>query len=515
MIKGPEDWDQLLENLRAAKDQQLEDALKSITNASVPGTATQYQPFNLDPIGKVLTPEFTPFSNGGYYDVKTGESGDSFEYRAIVAKNTKKSGGAALAATAHNFTTQAAAGRANIIDFDFLTRKKFRAKHAPEAAIDWELYETSGPFNALGKTIIVSLINAREIEERRILWDDSTALATPGKPVAAKNAAAGNFTNVAYTVKVIALNYWGWRYWIEDGVLPVADIVAVTSFGLPGANATQGESIGSVASDAVTPDASASVDVSVAPVKGAYGYIWVAATASTYKLCAATEQPRATLSNVSSLTITVPSVDGSTFDLDGFPVIWDGLFAQIARDADIPGYFKSLDSNGTPGTLSTYGAGSGCLELEEMFQSRSKVTKTPFELLIMSPSTLGSLSNIVIGSSAPAYRLNIDAQGGGGKGNVIAGTILKAVYNQYMDKVVPLMAHPLMPNGKIIGYQKTVDYPNSGVGANLELHCTKRFQQQYFALTADVAPPGPWAIKSYGAPCLIWGKACGVLDDIA
>ena len=88
-------------------------------------------------------------------------------------------------------------------------------------------------------------------------------------------------------------------------------------------------------------------------------------------------------------------------------------------------------------------------------------------MMIMSETTLGALSNIAIGSSAPAYRINID--GVAADGNLIAGTILSKVRNQYMGTAVDVVGHPLMPDSKIIFYTKDIDYPDSGVNTNLEL----------------------------------------------
>jgi hypothetical protein len=83
-----------------------------------------------------------------------------------------------------------------------------------------------------------------------------------------------------------------------------------------------------------------------------------------------------------------------------------------------------------------------------------------------------------------------------------------------MKKVVTPIAHPLFPDGKIILYTKTIPYPNAGVGVNMQLHCTDHFLQDFYARITDVAPPGPWAIKTYGAPAMIWPRPCGVVDGI-
>jgi hypothetical protein len=506
---------QLLKELRRSGQTKWETVLKSVVTSSVPGTTTQFQPFNLDPVGKLLLPEFTPFQNGGYYGVKGGQSGDAREYRAIVGKNTTKHTGAAIAATSANSNAASSNGRASVVDYQFLSRKKTYAKYAPESAIDWELYRSSGPFNALGRTTIASLIVAKELEERHILGANSTALGTPATPTGVTAITGGSLTNgnSPYTVKVIALNYYGWWYWMADG-FAVADITAITTFGLPG-GAVQTESIGSAASAALTvaSGSAGSIAVAVTPITGAFAYLWVIEHTGTYKFGTVSTTPFATIVSEGTLTVVVPSADGSAFDTDGYPVVWDGAYAQAILDADIPGEYISLAGNGTPGAFTTTGSGSGVAEVETLLQRMWTKWKSSPVVAVMSPRTLGVLSNVAIGSSAPAYRFMHDVDKG--DGNIVMGSILTGIRNQYADTTITTLADQVWPDGKIFFYQKKVDYPDANVGSNLELFCTDHFLQDFFARTNDVAPPGPWAIKTYGAPILYWPRGCGAIGDIA
>ncbi len=503
--------DELLKQLARKKSGWAEN-LKSIVTSSVPGTTTQFQPFNLDPVGKLLLPELTPFQNGGWYGVKAGETGDSREYRAIVAKNTQKHTGAAIQAT--SVSTAATNGRAAVIDYSFLTKKKTFAKFAPESAIDWELYRSSGAFNALGRTTVASLITAKELEERHILFADSQVLGVPVTPtLVASHITGGTLTaaNSPYTVKVIALNYYGWWYWLADG-FAAADIVAISTYGLP-AGAVQTESTASAASAALTiaSGVAGSLDVKTTAIKGAYAYLWLIEHTGTYHFSSVTTTPFATLTTDSALVVAVPSADGSAFDTDGYPVVWDGAWAQTVRDSDIPGEYLSLALNSTAGVFGSTGAGSGVVEVETILQRMWTKWKTAPEVAVMSPGTLKTLSGAMIGASAPAYRINVDATK---DGKISGGTIMAEFRNQYAQKNCELLSEPVMPDGKIWFYMKKIDYKDANVGSNLELHCTDHWLQDFFARTNDVAPPGPWAIKTYGAPTLYWPRACAGIDDI-
>jgi hypothetical protein len=505
----------LLDKLPADYLSQWQERLKSVVNTNTPGTPTQFEPWNLDPAGKLLLPEKTPFQNDGAYAVKTGESGNNREYRAIVAQNVAKHTGAAIEATSGNSLAVSSFGRANPIDFSFLTRKKLFAKFAPESQVSYELYNQSGPFDALGKTTTASLIVAKELEERHIIHACTTLLGTPTTPVTTPSNSGGTLTNAAspYIVKVIALNYYGWWYWIPDGV-PAFDQTPVSTFGLPG-GAVQGESIVSAGSAGTTIAAgtTGSIFATTTPIKGAFGYLWLMnSAAGTFRVSAVSTAPYVTITALGTLVPTAPSADGTGYDTDGYPVVWDGGISQTMLDADIPGEYFSLAGNTVPGSFTSTGSGSGVLEVENILSNIwTKWGASPTHA-VMSPRTLRAFSNVSIGSTAPAYRLNVDAEGS--KGNIIAGTILAGIRNQFADGTIKPIREQVMPDGKIWFYTKTLPYRDANVATNLELHCGPHWIQDFFARVTDLSPMGPWAIKTYGAPVLHWPRGCGVVDDI-
>ena len=384
-------YQQMLEHIlgefRAAGRGGWEEVLKTVSNASLPGTATAYQPWNLDLVGHLLLPQRTPLQNIGAYAVKTGETGDNREYRAIVGKNSAKSGGRAITATSHASVTASAMGRGKLIDYDFLTKKKQFEKFAPEGSVSWELYNTSGPFNALGSATIASLINAKELEERHMLGADSQALGATATPTGTPSNSGGSLTNAAspYTVVCAALNYYGWWYFIADG-LPAVDQTAVTTYGMA-ATAMQGVAT-PAASAGITigSGSSGSIAMVVAPKKGAFGYVWfIKHSGGTYTFGGISTQPYITIRAEGAAAVATPAAttDGSAYDNDGYPVVWDGLFAQIVRDADIPGEYVDCNSNTSPGALTTTGAGSGIGEFETIFQNLAIKANLSPELIIV------------------------------------------------------------------------------------------------------------------------------------
>lgn len=492
----------LLAMFQNDKDMKWEAAMKSLTNATVPGTSTGYEPINLDPVGKLLLPQLTPFQNAGYYETKTGESGDSRDYRAITGKNTAKNSG-----IAPQTSSATVGGRAPQVDYTFLKRSKNFMKIAPEAAITWELYNQSGAFDALGKETTASLITAKELEERHILFDCGTGLGTTGTPIGTPAITGGVLTNAAspYIVTAVAVNYWGWWYYSDA---PAADLTNTAGVIPTQAIATTSANV------TIASGVSGSIAATVPPSKGAYGYVWYISTGGVRKFAGFSTVPAITITTAGTFTAAALStVDGSTLDLQSQTVVWDGLWAQTVLDADIPGEYVDMVTSSTLGgaALTATSAGCGILEFEDIFLRLALKRGLSPTVAIASMKTCRAISAIAIGSGAPAYRILLEADG---DGKVKAGTILGSLRNQYMGSEVELMSHPLMPDGKVLFYTQKIDYPNSGVMTNFGLHTGVHWYQDFFARTADVAPPGPWAIKTYGAPVLIYPACCGAIDNV-
>lgn len=498
-------YQQLRDIFREKGDLKWEESMKSLVNSTVPGLSTNYEEINLDEQGKYLLPLLTPFQNGGFYGVKTGEKGQSRQYRAIVGKNASKNSGIAPEATGAGAVT--GLGRAPVVDYKFQAKEKFFMKLAPEAAISRELAEQSGALNAFGSVTTASLTTAKELEERHILFDCGTALGTTGTPVGTPSNTGGVLTNAAspYTVSVAALNYWGWWYYSDApaadltntaGVIPT-QAIAATSANVTIASGTTG-----------------SIAATCPSKKGAFGYVWYITTGGVTKFAGSTTVPSITITNFTGFAASaLCTVDGSLLDLQSQTVIWDGLWAQIVLDTDLPGeYIDQVTSSSLGGAaLTATASGCGIAEFETIFLNLALKRGLSPTVAVASMRTCKAISNIALGATNPAYRFNLDADG---DGKIKAGSVLAELRNQYMQTTVELLPHPLMPDGKVLFYTKKIDYPGSNVGTNFELHCGDHFLQCFFARTADVAPPGPWSIRTVGAPTLYFPASCGGVDNI-
>jgi hypothetical protein len=500
-----EELDTVLKSVTDDESLRWVDAMKSITEASVPGTGTQFQPFNLDLMGKILLPELTPFGNAGYYSIETGETGDSYEYRAIVGKNAGKDSGFAGQAT--SIFPGSGDGLGNLIPYDFATRKKFRQKLMPLAAVTRELAESSGAFNAAGRMTIASLITAKELNERNVIWGSSHAISTPTNLAATGLATGGTLTTAdsPYTIYVVALNYWGWWYWSGTDGAPTADVPQVVSLTTPGSSIAA-----STTASIPATNTTGSINATWDAMDGAHGYmVSMKKNGGTNYFVGYTNIPAMTIiANATTFTVAIPTGNGSNQDLAGNTLVIDGLVEQIWRDADLAGIVQKTPLAGIGGGFTATAGGCGIADFETYFAQAARQFKLSPDVGVVSPTTLSKISEIAVGASN--VRRNLDAKS---DGKMTAGTQLTELPNQYMGTTVPLMSHPLAPDAEVVWYVKDVDYPGANVGVNLQFHCTTHLLQVFFALMADVAPPGPWGIRTYGAAALLWGKPCGFQNN--
>jgi hypothetical protein len=218
--------------------------------------------------------------------------------------------------------------------------------------------------------------------------------------------------------------------------------------------------------------------------------------------------------NATTFTVAVSTADGSTLDLTGSVTqVMDGLVEQIWRDADLFGVNSTTPQAGIGGGFAQTAAGGGLLDVELYLQTVARRFKLSPSLMIMSPTTLGQFSAASQSvTNGPQTRVTRDANG---SADFVPGTRMKAYPNQYIDGAdnIPILSHPLAPDGEIVYYVKTVNYPGANVGVNLQFHCTEHLVQDFIAKMTNVAPPGPWQIITTGAFALIFGRPCGFQNN--
>lgn len=504
--------DQMGIKLRAGVN--VKDIHKALTTNSLPGTDTGMFPYNLEEQAMLLIPERTPLSNRGLYSIKGGEEGVNKEYRAVIKANSKQYSGHASEATVSN------TGRGVALKYNNLQRKKNFAYTAPESSVSLIEELTGGKFDAVGAFELASLVAAREIEERQIIGSCSTPLGTTTGLVGTAFASGGSLAALAtYRVAVAPINYWLWWKYLEANTtadIPVLGAVIPETGAAPGANSRFGEGISQSTGD-IGVVAGGRIEATWDDIPGAMswavylspdsGVTWyLVGLASSNAFTIKTTKYRPTLPVV--LAVPATGFDDTTFDNFGFGEVLDGFFQQTVLDPDVPGFV-----NPTVGTLTSTSAGSGCAEVNEYFRFANRNFGYSPDVAWCGPATLDALSAVVLGSGAPAYRLNKEADK---DGYIDAGTILRGVFNQYSQKVVETFSHPLLPEGHIYFYKQRIPYPQARIptGSNMVYHNVVRFFKQRFARTTAVNMSGPWAITSYGGFVQYFPSGNGVLKGI-
>jgi hypothetical protein len=514
----------LLESMgvKLAPGRTVQDVHKSISSTNLPGTGTGMFPYNLEERAMLLIPERTPLSNRGMYAVKGGEVGTNKEYRAITLINNQQTSGFAPEAS------PGVTGRGVFLGQDNLQRKKVFQYIAPESQVSLIEELVSDGFDAVGAQELASLVAARELEERHIIGDSSSLLGTTTGLTATPFATGGSLAALAtYRVAVSPIDYWLWWKLSRAKVtadVPVLGAPAQNTAFLPGTFSRFGEGIAQASGADIPVVAGGRIDWTINDIPGAMAYaVWLSTAsgvAGSWFLVALSGANGGTIKSTAIRTGFAPiagdpsgtggaAVDRSTFDNEGQNTVLDSFFSQTVNDPDVPGFVQNLGNS----AFTAQAGGSGCAEIDNYFQFAFTEFGFSPDAAWAGPKTLAALSNTVLGSGSPAYRLNKDADK---DGYIDAGSILRALFNQYGEKGVPIFSHPLLPEGHVYFYKQKVPFPQSRIptGVNMVYHNVVRFFKQRFARTAAVNMSGPWAITSYGGFCLYFPSGNGVIKGI-
>jgi hypothetical protein len=161
-------------------------------------------------------------------------------------------------------------------------------------------------------------------------------------------------------------------------------------------------------------------------------------------------------------TTTILSAGSGSFTApssaaDSSAVGYDGLIAAYT-DTSAAGYVKRLN-----GTLSTTEPGA---EFQDAFASLYASVIGDADTILTSGSVRRALAKAIqqSGGTATGYRINYD----GGDG-VNIGSVVTGLANETTGKMVDLVAHPYMPAGVALVWQKTLPFPDSGVAETTQV----------------------------------------------
>lgn len=476
--------------------------LKALVDSDVLSTANTLEEIPLDPLVKHVYPIQTPFLNGNLIGQSGGHKGLKYQCRMITAINKGNHSGAA------DERSSSSSGRGKRVDIQTLPREISYAKLAPEGAVTSEEAELSGDLKAYANATLANLASAKIIEEMNLLFSIPGKLGAVSSLVATASTSGGSLAAATYAVTITPLNYWAFLEF--QGFTATADVPA------PVANIRNGE--GDDASDTGNVLGSTGEMICTwAPIYGAHGYAVYLYNGSTTWLVGVVTSPKMTITDttlsIPSISFTsaapvvaaYPTADGSDLDTDGIDVRYSGLWGQI-NDSTVPGNLVNLNG----GSFTTTTGGSGILQWENMFANLYSYRKgvKPTHISVSVNDWINIFSPTLTSSTAQNYRINVDGNAGA---RISAGVIIDSIKHQLSRDVVDIVVHPLQPDGKVIFYTRDLPYVENNTGVNFTHFYSTRMVQKFYAMTEDLAEPGPWAIRTVGNGFLTWPRACGAI----
>ena len=351
-----------------------------------------------------------------------------------------------------------------------------------EGTVTYEQQSAGQGFeDARATNVLVTMQGAMRDEEQLIVGGNgSLALGTTPTPTLSAAGSGSSLTNVAHTVRVVALAHPAWlRSRVANGwgvpmTMTHTDPVtgATTNYG--------GGSAKISAAATVTPTAGQNITATVAVVRGAVAYAWFIGTAdgATCKLAAITTVNQAVLTAVGgSLTagsgygVTAADFTGNNTDNSANALTYDGAIV-LAADPNSGAYYKALAA----ATGLTGDGASGIVEFDECLQSLwDNYRLGPTEILVSGTEVKNATKKAIAGGAAPLYRFVMDRTGTGNPEQMAfsAGALIGSYLNKWTGQLIPVRVHPDMPAGSILFWTDALPYPLSDTPNVFEM-CVRR-----------------------------------------
>lgn len=462
-----------------------------------PGSATTgLQVYDLEAPAKLLYPVLTPLRNK--IPRVGGGRGIQANWRAITGVNTTKlSGGlgqgnrgGVIAQTTQDFL---AAFRG--IGFDNY--------------VTFEADMSSEGFQDLKATAVQSLLRALMIEEEFLIVGGNgiTGLGTTPTPTLTAIGSGGSInTGTAVIVGCAALTLEGLRNVTVAGGVPGSPVGILTRTNADGSTDTYGAGVAAPSATATVTTAAnnSCVSAHVAPVVGAFGYVWFAGLTTNVFIAAVT--------NINSVLFTALPGSGQLFsalsgDQSVNNLVFNG-FSAIAAASGSGAYWAAqptgVDGTGTP--LTPDGAG-GVVEIDAALQSFWDNQK-------LSPSEMWTSSDVqnyirrkvltAPSSSVPLSRFTVTT----GMENVRGGSAVRGYINPFgmgAASEMPVKLHPNLPPGTIMFLTDELPYALNDVQNVYQMRMRKDYYQIEWPLRTRKYEYGVYAdqvLQHYFPPSL-------------
>lgn len=434
-----------------------------------PNSATTgLQMYDLEAPAKLLYPVLTPLRNK--IPRVGGGKGIQANWRAITGINTSKiSGGLGQG------------NRAGVID---QTTKEYLAAFRGIGFDNYVTFEadmSSEGFQDLKATAVQSLLRALMIEEEFLIIGGNgiTGLGTTPTPTLTAIGSGGSIaTGTAVIVGCAALTMEGLRNVTVAAGVPGSPAGVLTRTNADGSTDTYGAGVAAPSATAtVTTGAnSSSISAHVAPVVGAFGYVWYAGLTSNVYIAAVT--------NINSVLLTALPGSGQLFsalsgDQSVNPLVFNG-FSAIAAASGSGAYWAAqptgTDGTGTP--LTADGAG-GVVEIDAALQSFwDNYRLGPTEMWVDSQTQNYIRRKVLTAPSGtvPLSRFTVTQD----QANVKGGSMVRGYTNPFSmgaAQEIPVRLHPNLPPGTIMFLTDELPYALNDVQNVYQMKCRKDYYQ--------------------------------------
>lgn len=331
-------------------------------------------------------------------------------------------------------------------------------------------------------------------EEAAVLFGNtSIALGTPATPTLSASGSGATLPAATYSVIVVALTAEGYRNSLPNlSGTGIATTKTVTGQDGKTYTVNGGSSIKSAnATQAVT--LGQTLFASTTAIQGAVGYAWFVGTAGSETLQAIT--------SINSASFSAPLAGGRQAasgvggaDYSNNSGAFDGLLTTALKSGS--GAYVNGLATGTAGTGTTLTAsGKGSVnEIDQMMQSMWDANQCSVSLLLVNSQEQRNITTKCLSSgSAPLLQYFQDPKAG--EYQLTAGGAIEYYYNPYLNKKIPIVVHPNLPAGTIIGWAEDlpVQYQSNEVPNVAEVRTRRDYYEIDWPLVTRAQQVGVYA----------------------
>lgn len=347
-----------------------------------------------------------------------------------------------------------------------------------EDQVSWEAESAGRTFEDVKATMAMRLLQKTKLKQESaiIFGNQNLQLGTPSTPTLSSSSVGATLPAATYSVIVVALTMEGFR----NSSLAAGVATSKTVTGADGKTfVVNGGSSNKSANATLAITLGYQLSCSVATIQGAVAYAWFVGTVGNETLQKITTINSAVFS--APLTSSYQAATAVTADCSTNSTAYNGLVTTALKSGS--GAYVNTFATGTPGTgtvLTASGKGS-VNEIDAMLQSLWDTNQVGLTLLAMNSQQLKDVTTRCFqgGSSYPLLQYFQDPSQG--EVRLTAGGTIDAYFNPFLNggQKIPVIVHPQIPNGTIIGYsdQLPEQYLSNEVPLATELKVRRDYYQ--------------------------------------